>query len=304
MDLVLAVAIIAAVALVIPGVILIRRALRARTPDLLSKLGSRQALGGFALLVVAVFVAGTPFVLREQTKQCIREETSNILVGRVSQARQICVEYGDGSSDSVRADHFDIRFVPSDPDRDAPFTIVVVGHKANETVKVAISPLGVNLQPATLVANSAGEARTDFRIPSGASPEWIVLATRDNGDKLAVQIPLPPNGSDPLGRVTRPPFNPPTPDPSVTVSTCAPSPAPIRTIVRCTFVGLGGPYASFSRRNVATGETLDLRFIDVVRPDGRTVYQHTYFVDPGTWEITATTPTGSSAAARFTVTAN
>ena len=303
MDLVTPGAIVAAVALAISGVLLVRTSLRVRAPDLLSRLSTRRALAGMALVVAALFVATAPFVLREQSKRCIREETSNILVGRVSQARVVCVEYGDASSDGARAARFAIRYVPEEPTRESPFTIVVVGLDPSESVRVSISPLGVLLQPATLVADAAGEARTDFRIPNGASPEWVVLAQRASGETVASQVPLPPAGSDPLGRVPRPSFAPPTPDPNVTVSTCSPSPAPVRTIVRCTFVGLDGPYANFTRTDLRTGETVDLRFLDVVRPDGRTIYVHTYFVDPGEWQITARTPTGATATARFIVTA-
>jgi len=258
-------------------------------------------VGGAGLLIISAALVGTPFALRESTKRCTREETINILVGRVSQARQICIEYGDGSTDAVRAAFFGIRFSPPEPSREAPFTVIVFGVEPGESVKVVIAPLGIGLQPATLTADRAGEARTDFRIPSGASPEWLVVATRANGDRVAAAIPLPPAGSDPLGRVTMPPFAPPTPDPGVSVSTCAPARAPVGTTVRCTFVGLTGEYATFSRTEVRTGTTIELRFVDVVRPNGRTVYAHTYRVDPGEWIITARTPAGSESSARFTV---
>jgi hypothetical protein len=225
----------------------------------------------------------------------------NVLVGRVSQAQKVCVEYGDAATVAARSAAFALRFVPAEPTREAPFTIVVAGLAPGEPVEVSISPLGIGLQPATITADSAGEARVDFRIPSGASPEWVVVARRRSGETVAAAVPLPPAGSDPLGRVTRPPFAPPTPDPTVTTSTCAPSPAPAGTAVKCTFVGLTGAYASFTRTDLRTGETIELRFVDVVRPDGRTIYVHTYRVDPGNWTITARTPSGSAATAGFTV---
>jgi len=74
--------------------------------------------------------------------------------------------------------------------------------------------------------------------------------------------------------------------------------------VRCTFVGLKGDYATFSRTEVRTGATVDLRILNVVRADGRTLYVNTYDLAPGDWIITATShPTTSTATARFTVTA-
>lgn len=227
-----------------------------------------------------------------------------MLVGRVSQAQKVCVEYGDGAADTTRSASFAVRFSPPDPTREAPFTIVAAGLEPGERVNVSISPIGIELQPAAVLADPAGEARLDFRVPSGASPDWVVVVTRASGERTAVAIPLPAAGADPVGRVTTPPFAPPTPDPAVTTSTCAPSPSPAGTAVRCTFVGLIGAYASFTRTAVRTGEAIELRFVDVVRPDGRSIYVHTYRVDPGDWEITARTPAGSTATARFTVTAD
>lgn len=147
-------------------------------------------MGGAGLLVLAAALVATPFVLQESTKRCTREETINILVGRVSQARQICVEYGDGSTDAVRAAFFGIRFSPPDPSRDAPFTVIVFGLEPGESVKVVIAPRDIGLQPATLTADRAGEARTDFRVPSGGSSEWVVTATRQRGDPVTTEVPL------------------------------------------------------------------------------------------------------------------
>ncbi len=254
------------------------------------------------LLLVALAIVAAPYVIREQSKRCIREETVNVFVGRVSQAQRICVEYGDGSTDSVRSAVFGIRFSPLEPTREAPFTIVVFGLEAREQVKVSISPVGIALQPTTLTADRAGEARTDFRVPHGASPTWVVVARRTSGEPLAVAVPLPPAADDPLGLITQPPFAPPSADPTVTTSTCVPTQAPVRTAVRCTFVGLSGDYAAFSRTEVRTGRTIDLRWVSAIRADGRTLYVHTYDLEPGEWMITATTPTGSTSSARFRVT--
>ena len=285
------------------GALLIRRALRAGHGDAFARIFSARAIAGTALLVAAAGLVATPYVIREATKRCTREELVNVFVGRVSQAQRICVEYGDGSTDAVRAAFVGIRFSPPEPTREAPFTVVMFGLESGERVQMAIAPVGIGLQPTTLTADRAGEARTDFRIPSGASPEWLVVGRRASGEPVAAAVPLPPAGSDPLGRVTQPPFAPPTPDPEVTVSTCAPARASVGTTVRCTFVGLAGEYATFSRTDVRTGTTIELRFVDVVRPNGRTVYAHTYTVDPGEWIITARTPAGSESSARFTVTA-
>ena len=261
-------------------------------------------MAGGGLVLLAVALVATPYLAGQQTKRCVREETVNIFVGRVSQAQRICVEYGDGSTDAVRSAFFGIRFSPPEPTREAPFTIVVFGLEPREEVQVSISPVGIALQPATLTADRAGEARTDFRIPSGASPTWVVVARRASGERLAAAVPLPPAPDDPLGLITQPPFAPPSADPTVTVSTCRPGIAPVRTAVRCTFVGLTGDYAAFSRTEVRTGRTVDLRWVSAIRADGRTLYVHTYDLEPGEWIITATTPTGSTSSARFTVTAN
>lgn len=277
--------------------------MRGGTGDAFARLFSGRTIGGSGLLLLAMTIAAAPYVIAEQTKRCVREETVNIFVGRVSQAQRMCVEYGDGSTDAVRSAFYGIRFSPPEPTRDAPFTIIVFGLEPREQVTVSISPVGIALQPARLTADRAGEARTDFRIPQGASPTWVVVASRASGERLAAAVPLPPAADDPLGHITQPPFAPPTPDPDVSVSTCAPARAVAGTTVRCTFVGLTGPYAAFSRTEVRTGATLELRFVDVVRPNGRTVYAHTYRIDPGEWVITATTPTGSTSSARFTVTA-
>lgn len=147
-------------------------------------------MGGAGLLTLAAALVAAPFVLQESTKRCTREETVNILIGRVSQARQICVEYGDGSTDAVRAAFFGIRFSPPEPSRDAPFAVIVFGLGPGESVRVVIAPLGIGLQPATLIADRAGEARTDFRIPNGASPEWVVIATRTNGESMTAEVPV------------------------------------------------------------------------------------------------------------------
>lgn len=271
--------------------------------DPFAKLFSLRTIAGGTTLLVAAALVAAPFVIQEQTKRCVRDEIVNVFVGRVSQAQRICVEYGDGSTDAVRASYFGVRFSPPEPTREAPFTVIVFGLEPAETVSLAIAPLGIGLQPAGVVADRAGEARVDFRIPNGASPEWVVLARRSSGERIAVAVPLPPGGSDPLGRVTPPPFAPPTPDPTLTASACAPARAPAGTSVRCTFVGLTGEYATFSRTEAATGRTIELRFVDVVRPGGRTLYVHTYDLAPGEWVITAATPTGSTSSARFTVTA-
>ena len=284
------------------GLWLIWLGLRAGQSDPFAKLFSLHTIAGSVALLVAAALVSAPFVIGEQTKRCVREEIVNVFVGRVSQAQRICVEYGDGSTDAVRASVFGVRFSPPEPTREAPFTVIVFGLQPAETVSLAIAPLGIGLQPAGIVADRAGEARVDFRIPSGASPEWVVLARRANGERIAAAVPLPPAGSDPLGRITPPPFAPPTPDPTVTASGCAPARAPAATSVHCTVVGLTGDYAFFSRTEVATGRTVELRFVDVVRPDGRTLYVHTYDLEPGEWMITATTPTGSTSSARFTVT--
>ena len=147
-------------------------------------------MGGGGLLVLAAALVAAPFVLRESARRCTREETVNVLVGRVSQARQICVEYGDGSTDAVRAGYAGIRFSPPEPSREAPFAVVVFGLEPGESVKVVIAPRGIGLQPATLSADRAGEARTDFRIPSGASSEWVVTATRASGEVITTDVPL------------------------------------------------------------------------------------------------------------------
>ena len=148
-------------------------------------------MAGGGLILLAVALVATPYVLSEQTKRCVREETVNIFVGRVSQAQRICVEYGDGSTDAVRSSTVGIRFSPPEPTREAPFTIVVFGLEPHEQVKVSIAPAGVGLQPATLTADRAGEARTDFRIPSGGSPTWVVVATRASGETLSATVTAP-----------------------------------------------------------------------------------------------------------------
>ena len=247
-------------------------------------------------------VAG-PFLLREQGRRCVREETVNVLVGRVSAPEQICVEYAFSERPvGERSAAFGVRFTPEAPARDAPFTIVVHGLGTGERVRVAISPVGVSLNATTLTADRAGEARTDFRIPQGGSPTWVVVARRTNDEVAAVPVPLPESPDDLLGRVVVPPYAPATADPAVSVSTCAPSPAPVRTAVRCTFVGLKGDYATFLRTDLRTGATFDLRWLGTIRPDGRTLYVHTYDLEPGEWMITASTPSGSTSSARFTVT--
>lgn len=291
----------AAAVLVIPAAILLWRTFRRAARDPFARLMSGPAVAAAALLLVALGLVSTPFLLAEQGRRCAREELVNVFVGRVSQARTICVDYGDGSTDAVRSPFLGIRFSPPDVDRERPFTIVIFGLEPGEQVHLAVAPIGIGLQPATVTADRAGEARLDFRIPQGASPEWLVLARRANGESVAAAVPLPPAGSDPLGRVTPPPFAPPTPDPSTTTSTCTPSRVSAGTAVRCTFVGLTGEYATFSRTDLGTGETVHLRSVDVVRPGGRTVYEHTYRVTPGEWLITALTPTGATASARFTV---
>lgn len=270
--------------------------------DSFARLFSRSTTAGATLLLAAIGIVAAPYVIGEQSKRCVREETVNILVGRVSQAQSICVEYGDGSTDAIRSAVYGIRFSPTEPTRLAPFTIVVFGLEPREQVRVSISPVGIGLQPATLTADRAGEARTDFRVPQGGSPTWVVVVRRASGDPLAVAVPLPPAADDPLGLITQPPFAPPSADPSVTVSTCAPAQAPVRTAIRCTFVGLTGDYAAYSRTEVRTGTTIDLRWVSAIRADGRTLYVHTYDLEPGDWIITATTPTGSTSSARFTVT--
>ena len=142
-------------------------------------------------MLVAVALVAAPFVLREQGRRCVREETVNVFVGRVSQAQRICVEYGDGSTDAVRSSTFGIRFSPPEPTRDAPFTIVVFGLEPREQVRVSIAPPGIGLQPATLTADRAGEARTDFRIPSGGSTSWVVVATRASGETHSATVTAP-----------------------------------------------------------------------------------------------------------------
>lgn len=142
-------------------------------------------------MLAAVALVAAPYVVGERAKRCVREETVNIFVGRVSQAHRICVEYGDGSTDAVRSSTFGIRFSPPEPTRDAPFTIVVFGLEPREQVTVTIAPAGVGLRPATLTADRAGEARTDFRIPSGGSPTWVVVATRASGETLSATVTAP-----------------------------------------------------------------------------------------------------------------
>ena len=170
--------------------LLLGLAFRTGRGDAFSRIFSGRAVGGSGLLILAAALIATPFVLRESTKRCTREETVNILVGRVSQARQICVEYGDGSTDATRAASFGIRFSPPEPSREAPFTVVVFGLDPGERVQVVIAPRGIGLQPATLTADRAGEARTDFRVPSGGSSEWLVTATRQRGDPVSAEVPL------------------------------------------------------------------------------------------------------------------
>lgn len=284
------------------GALLVRRALSTGSGDPFARLFSRRAVGGGLLLLGAVALVAVPYVVREATKRCVREELVNVFVGRVSQAQRICVEYGDGSTDAVRSATPGVRFSPPEPARDAPFTVVIYGLEPGEQVRVSISPVGIALQPATLVADRAGEARTDFRIPSGGSPTWAVVAKRAGGETLAVAVPFPAAADDPLGLITQPPFAPPSADPAVTVSTCSPTVAPVRTPVRCTFVGLTGDYAAFSRTQVSAGTTVDLRWVSAIRADGRVLYVHTYDLEPGDWLITAATPTGTTATARFTVT--
>ena len=262
-------------------------------------------MAGSVLLLVAVALVAGPFLLREQGRRCVREETVNVMVGRVSAPEQICIEYAFGDPPvGERAPEFGVKFVPEAPMRDSPFTIVVHGLEPGERVRVSISPVGVSLNPTTLVADRAGNARTDFRMPQGGSPTWVVVARRSNGDAAAVPVPFPASPDDALGRVVLPPYAPATADPTISVSACAPSPAPVRTAVRCTFVGLRGDYATFSRTEVRTGATAELQFLNVIRADGRTLYVNTYDLAPGDWIITATShPTTSTASARFTVTA-
>jgi hypothetical protein len=262
-------------------------------------------MAGSALVLVAVALVAGPFLLREQGRRCVREETVNVMVGRVSAPEQICIEYALADPPvGERVAEFGVAFAPEAPTRDSPFTIVVHGLEAGERVRVSISPVGVSLNPTTLVADRAGNARTDFRIPQGGSPTWVVVARRASGDAAAVPVPFPAAPDDTLGRVVLPPYAPATADPTVSVSTCAPSPAPVRTAVGCTFVGLRGDYATFSRTEVRTGATAELQFLNVIRADGRTLYVNTYDLAPGDWIITATShPTTSIASARFTVTA-
>jgi hypothetical protein len=154
-------------------------------------LSPRMAAGG-ALLVAAVAVAAAPSVFGRPVKQCVREETVNVFVGRVSQAQKVCVEYGDGSTDAIPSQFFGVRFSPPEPTREAPFTIVVVGLEPGERVQVVVAPPGLGLDPASVTADRAGEARVDFRVPPGGQREWVVVASRTRGERVEVAVPFAP----------------------------------------------------------------------------------------------------------------
>lgn len=169
---------------------LLRQALRTGRGDTFARIFSARAVAGAALLVSATGLVAAPYVIGQATRRCAREELVNVFVGRVSQAQRICVEYGDGSTDAVRTAFVGVRFSPPEPSREEPFTVVVFGLDPGERVRVAIAPLGIGLQPTTLTADRAGEARTDFRIPSGASLEWLVVASRASGRSITAEVPL------------------------------------------------------------------------------------------------------------------